>query len=138
MILHVTDKRDNSVMNKAKLLLLVLLAAVSHLGLCGDSVSLHPGVTEVLVSPSAPKTVLFAADDLTNHLSQVLGAAVPIVTKPTDGKVQVVVGDSEWCRAAGIDVAKLPRDGFALKTASGRVYVAGRDDPEEDLGRKLA
>ena len=43
------DKRDNSVMNKAKLLLLVLLAAVSHLGLCGDSVSLHPGVTEVLV-----------------------------------------------------------------------------------------
>ena len=125
-------------MSHVKVLTVAVLSAVSFVGFGGSSVSLRPGGAEVLVAPTAPKTVRFAADDLTNHLSQVLGAAVPVVTAPTDGKVQIVVGDSEWSRAAGIDVAKLPRDGFVLKTSAGRVYVVGRDDPAEDLGKKLS
>ena len=125
-------------MSHVKVLTVAVLSAVSFVGFGGSSVSLRPGGAEVLVAPAAPRTVRFAADDLTNHLSQVLGAAVPVVTTPTDGKVQIVVGDSEWSRAAGIDVAKLPRDGFVLRTSAGRVYVVGRDDPAEDFGKKLS
>ena len=99
----------------------------------GDGVVLTPGRTEVLIAPDAPKTVQFAAIDLTNHLARIFGAEVPVVTAPREGFTQVVLGDSAWTRAAGLDVSKLPLDGFYLKSAPGRLYVAGYDDPKEDL-----
>ena len=70
----------------------------------GDGVVLTPGRTEVLIAPDAPKTVQFAAIDLTNHLARIFGAEVPLVTAPREGFTQVVLGDSAWTRAAGLDV----------------------------------
>ena len=109
--------------------------------LCATSafadVVLTPDNAEVLVAPEACPVVRFAADDLTNHLAKVFGRAIDVVTGPTAGKVQVVVGDSRWTREAGIDVDSLPRDAFCLKTHGGRVYVAGRDDTESALGDNL-
>ena len=99
----------------------------------GDGVVLTPGRTEVLIAPDAPKTVQFAAIDLTNHLTRIFGAEVPVVTVPREGFTQVVLGDSTWTRAAGLDVSKLPLDSFYLKSAPGRLYVAGYDDPKDDL-----
>ena len=46
----------------------------------GDGVVLTPGRTEVLIAPDAPKTVQFAAIDLTNHLARIFGSEVPVVT----------------------------------------------------------
>ena len=101
-------------------------------------VVLAPNNAEVLVAPEACPVVRFAAADLTNHLAKVFGRTVAIVTEPTAGKVQIVVGDSPWTREAGIDVAALPRDAFRLKTQADRVYVAGRDDPTSAFGEDLA
>ena len=75
-----------------------------------------PENSEVVIAPDAPKTVLFAADEATNFLSRVLGAPVPIVTTPSAGRASLVLGDNVYSRKAGIDVAKLPRDGFVLRT----------------------
>jgi hypothetical protein len=44
----------------------------------------------------------------------------------------VSVGDNAFSRKAGIDVAKLPRDAGVIKTADGRIYIAGRDDVRVD------
>ena len=101
-------------------------------------VVLAPDNAEVLIAPEACPVVRFAAADLTNHLAKVFGRIVAVVTEPTAGKVQIVVGDSRWTREAGIDVSALPRDAFRLKTQAGWVYVAGRDDPAAALGADLA
>lgn len=104
-----------------------------------EPIVMAAGGTEVLVAPNAPRSVLFAASDLTNHLACIFGSAVPLVTEPTVGRVQIVLGDNKWSRAAGIDVDALPhRDAFRIKTQGGRVYVAGRDHRSNDLGGDLA
>ena len=99
---------------------------------CGNALVLTPGDTEVVIAPDAPKTVLFAVEELTNLLAQAYGCAVPVVTSPTPGKKGVYLGDSQWTRAAGIDVAALKRDAFTIVADGRGVYIAGRDDPKED------
>ena len=99
---------------------------------CGNALILAPDNTEVVIAPDAPKTVLFAVEELTNLLSQAYGCAVPVVTSPTPGKKGIYLGDSQWTRAAGIDVAALKRDAFTIVADASSVYIAGRDDPKED------
>ena len=100
-----------------------------------EAVRFSAADAEVLVAPGAPSATVFAAGEMTNFLSQVLGAPVPLVTAPTEGKVAIVVGTNGWSAAAGLDVAALKRDGFVIKCdpAARRIYVAGRDDAKFDL-----
>ena len=58
----------------------VIAVAAAALTGCGRSLVLTPGNTEVVIAPDAPKTVLFAVEELTNLLSQAYGRAVPVVT----------------------------------------------------------
>ena len=108
----------------------VFLAAVAvAASCCGNALVLTPGETEVVIAPDAPKTVRFAVEEMTNLLSQAYGCAVPVVTSPTPGKKGIYLGDSQWTRAAGIDVAALKRDAFMIVADASRVFIAGRDDP---------
>ena len=102
------------------------------------AVTMSSATTEVVIAPDAPQTVVFAAQEATNFLSCVFGVPVAFSTAPTAGKVSLVLGDNAWSRAAGIDVAKLPRDGFAIRTGDDRIYIAGRDDPKTDLTHHIA
>ena len=92
---------------------------------------------EVVVAPGAPSGALFAATELTNFLSRVFAQAVPLVRSATPGKVPVHVGDGPAARAAGVDVAKLPDDAFALKVDESGVVIAGLDDPEIDMFNRV-
>ncbi len=94
--------------------------------------------TEILIDAHAPKTVAFAADELRDFLGQVLGAPIPVVNAPTEGKVSIVLGSNDWSVAAGIDTAALKRDAFVTKASGGRIYIAGRDDPTADLRQGLS
>ena len=78
----------------------------------GGAISITASSAEVLIAPDAPKATQFAAREMTNFLSQVLGAAVPLATAPNDGKVAIVVGTNGWSSAAGVDPSALKRDGF--------------------------
>ena len=111
----------------------VLLSLASGAG----AAVLEPGKTEVVVAPDAPKTVLFAAEELTNFLAQALGAPVPVETAPTEGRTPVFLGSNEWTRAAGIDTAPMSRDAFAIVSRGDAVFVAGRDDPAADTRRAI-
>ena len=71
------------------------------------TVRIAAGDAEVLVAPSASGATRFAAQEMTNFLSQVLGAPVPLVTAPSAGKAAIVVGTNGWSRAAGADPAAL-------------------------------
>ena len=97
------------------------------------AVMMECGRVEVVVEPSAPKTVRFAACEMTNFLSRVLGAPVPISGAPTSGRTPIFLGDSARTRAAGLHPDRLPRDGFEVKVATDGVFIAGHDDPNEDM-----
>ena len=97
-----------------------------------------PGACAVVVAPDAPKVTRFAADELATFLTKRFsGRTVPVKTSITEGEFAFVVGDNAWSRAAGLKPETLPRDGFAVKTAPGRVFICGRDDPKEDLAKRL-
>ena len=95
---------------------------------CDESaVELKPGEVDVVL-PAKPLPVeSFAAQELTNFLSRVLGSPVPVVEKAREGRGAVMLG-----RAAGFDVSGLERDAFRTKVESSAegspvVRIAGRD-----------
>lgn len=94
------------------------------------AVTLAAGSTDVVIEKGAPATVRFAAAEMTNLLSKVFGAAVPIVHDFAPGRAAIVLGSNGWSRAAGLRPETLPRDGFQVKAEGGRVYIAGADDPK--------
>ncbi|MBO7683982.1 MAG: DUF4838 domain-containing protein, partial [Kiritimatiellae bacterium] len=113
------------------------MAMMAAAGLCAlgcmGAVEIRPGAVDVVVEKKAPPAVWFAADELTNFLSRALGAVVPVVSSPSGGRFSIVLGENEWSRAAGIDVSADPRDTFVIKTAPGRLFIAGRDGSANPL-----
>ena len=56
----------------------LLLTSFVTAGCSPDKVTLTAGNAQVVIAPDAPKTVRFAAEEMTNFLSRVLGGAVPL------------------------------------------------------------
>ena len=123
---------------KRMLLLTMTLPLVCLAGVGDAAVELAADRTEVAIAANAPQTVVFAAGEMTNFLSRVFGVRIPLVRKPTPGKFALFLGDSPEVRAAGIDVGQLPRDGFEVCVTADAAYIAGVDDPEQDLVRIAA
>ena len=102
-----------------------------------SAVVFEPGRSEVVLADGAPGTAAFAASEATNFLSRVLGAAVPIVARPSGGGVaSLVVGSNEWCAAAGVLPDPSVRDAFRIRAADGCVFIVGNDD-DVDVFRRL-
>ena len=121
--------------------MLLLTMAVPLVGLSGPEsgdVELVAARTEVAIAVNAPQTVVFAAGEMTNFLSRVFGVRIPLVRKPTPGLYTLFLGDSPEVRAAGINVGRLPHDGFEVCVTANAAYIAGADDPEQDLVRIAA
>ena len=74
--------------------------------------------TEVAVPSRASGPVQFAAEEMTNFLSRVLGKPVPIVRRINPAKTTIVLGTNDWSAAAGVDISKLRKlRGQALQGA---------------------
>ena len=85
----------------------------------------------IVVPKDSPVPVQFAAHELAAHLEQMTGAKFQVVeTRPDQGNA-IILGDGALSRAAGIDVSKLKRDGYAISVKSDTVYIAGRDEDNE-------
>ena len=115
----------------------VVSLAVLFASFHSNAATLERGMVDVLVAEDVPPVVRFAADEMTNFLSQVLGAEVPIVREPQAGRGCVVLGDNRWSRAEGLSVSGLPRDAFIEKSTADRVYLLGRDDPARNIYGEL-
>ena len=105
------------------------MAVALSMPFLSSAATLSSGRVDVLVAEDAPPVVRFAADEMTNFLSQAFGSAVPVVREPESGRCCVVLGDNRWSREAGLSVEDLPRDAFIVKSTTDRVYLLGRDDP---------
>jgi hypothetical protein len=82
----------------------------------------------IMVQRDAPAAVRFAAEELKEHLDLMTGADFPIVTTQPKEGVAIVLGDCAAVRAAGIDAARIARDGYAIRTSGSVIAIAGRDD----------
>ena len=103
-----------------------------------SSVRLPAGGTEVVIAPSAPPAVRFAAAEATNFLSQTFGADVPLVTEPSAGRAHLFLGTNAWSAAAGVDVSRVATDGYVLLAKGNDVFLAGADDPKVDPVARIA
>ena len=119
------------------LLLLLVLAigarAVDDLLVTGDNAEV---VIDAVWMERANRgsVIKWTAVEFTNFLSRVLSKDVPIVTKPTPGKLSIVLGTNSLSTAAGVEPWNLPRDGYVIRaTAPDRIYIAGCDDPKASL-----
>ena len=106
---------------------LLPVAAIACLAACAD-VTFEAGNVDVVVAPRAVDSVLWAAEEATNFLSRVLGAPVPVVAAPREGRTALVLGVNGWSKEAGLEPAKHPRDTYLIKTAPGKVFVVGVDE----------
>ena len=97
-----------------------------------EAVEIRAGKVNVVVRKGAEPSVEFAAAELTNYLSCVLGAPVPVASAPVDGKVNVFLGENEWSRAEALDPKPLVRDGFISAAKGGNVFLLGVDDARVD------
>ncbi len=108
---------------------LTFLAALTA-PLAAVALTFTPQDTEVVVAPGAwrdQRVAWFAAQEMTNFLSRAFGATIPVRTRLDPAKCAIVLGSNDWSVAAGIDTAKLPQDGFAIRTRGNAVYIAGLD-----------
>jgi len=125
-------------MDGSKRCIAAALALAAGALLCSPAfpATLTGGNVDVVVAADAAPAVWWAAEEMTNLLSRVLGAPIPVRQTPDESRVSIILGDSEWARSAGIDVPSLARDAFVIKAVGNRIYIAGRDDPKKDP-RKL-
>ncbi len=108
--------------------------AVSGCGV-GRTVIFEPGRTEVVLADGAPGAAAFAASEATNFLSRVLGAEVPVVSRPTGkGIASLILGSNAWSVAAGVLSDGSVRDGFRIRAVRDRVYIVGNDDDVDVFG----
>ena len=107
----------------------------------------HPPVE--LVRDGKPVAQVFVAGTNTSANLKVLvaelvevarltsGAQLVVATKlPAADQPAIVIGDCPESRLVGIDAAKIPMEGFAVKTASNRVYLVGSTQPLPEINSK--
>jgi len=96
----------------------------------------HPPVE--LVRDGRARAVVHVADgDPSASLKRLLDELVEVVRLSTGATLErvdqppaasqpaIVIGDCEETRQAGIDAAKIPVEGFVVKTAPNRIYLVG-------------
>ena len=109
-------------------------AAVEKVDATGERVAFTAENAEVVIPAAATPVVRFAAKEAKTFLSEALGADVPVVNAPSDGKVSLVLGANAWADEAGLSTNAMARDEFVVAVRGSRVYVLGRDcaktDPE--------
>ena len=92
---------------------------------------------EVVVPEKSVPSVRYAGQVLAEKLSKAFGSSVPVVKTPSGTRTAIILGDTPEARKAGIDVKKLPRDGFRIKSAGKNILIAGQDEPKNDPARAI-
>lgn len=81
----------------------------------------------IVLPPRSSQTAAFAAKEIAAILGEVLSAKIEIVPAPKAQGTAISVGDNQYSRKLGIDVAKLDRDGFIIRSKGNLIAIAGRD-----------
>jgi len=81
-------------------------------------------------SGNHPSALKLLVNQLVDTIQLATGVTLDRVDQaPASDRPAVVIGDCEESRRAGIDAARIPVEGFVVKTASNRVYLVGSTQP---------
>ena len=93
---------------------------------------------EIIVPEEAGGVAKFAASEMTALMGRAFKSKIQISTHPTGKfKYTIVLGDCAAARKAGLDVKKLPRDGFYMRSVGNTLYIAGYDDKKIDVPTQI-
>ena len=85
-----------------------------------------------IIVPDDPEAgANYAARELQRYLSLSTGVALPIYPASAKNipRPAVVVGKASFTEAAGLDLEKLPPEGFRIKSTPEYLFIAGNDHP---------
>lgn len=87
------------------------------------------GLAEIVIEKNCSPVVKFAAEELKRFLKDATGAELKIVNARNNAIPGIVIGETKLAKDAGLDVSKLPRDGFCIKSINNTIFITGKDDP---------
>ena len=85
-----------------------------------------------IVCPENTPLLRYASEELQKILTKATGKKPAICTRPSTGKFHLILGDNALARKAGLDVKKLPMDGFYILRKGNQVFLAGKDAAKSD------
>ncbi len=81
-----------------------------------------------VMTPEPSRMLRAAVRDLGLHIEYATGAKLPVdKTGEAEGPA-ILIGACDAAAEIGLDAAKLPVEGFAIKTAPGAIHIVGHDD----------
>ena len=87
---------------------------------------------EIVTPYPGTRVAQFAAKEAAELLSKACGVSIKPIPKPSGKVPAIIIGDPAAAVQAGIDLKKLDRDGFRIKTAGKNIILIGRDDPAKN------
>ena len=90
---------------------------------------------EIVVPENASPTAKYAAKEAAALLTKALGSTVAVRKTASGNLPSIHIGDTALAKEAGIDLKKLDRDGFVIKTVGKKVLIIGRDHPSKSPSR---
>ena len=79
-----------------------------------------------VVIPAKNSVTAFAGEELATFLSQIIGSQVPVVQKAS-GNVPAFILGAPAAALAGVDLQKIDRDGYFIRTMDNDILIAGVD-----------
>ncbi|MCB9769913.1 MAG: DUF4838 domain-containing protein [Candidatus Omnitrophica bacterium] len=93
--------------------------------------------TAVIVTADAPTdTAKYAVTELVYHLQRATGARLEVVPEseaPSDVHTRVYIGETETASYNGIDVDRLPREAYAMKSVGNDLFIVGKESENDPL-----
>jgi len=90
----------------------------------------------VVISDKATKTAKYAASEFVRHVEKATGVRVKIAAEsetPEDMDTRVYIGKTNTCSHFGIDVDRLPREAFIMRSVGNDLFIVGREDDGDPL-----
>ena len=115
-------------MSSARNILFALFAFFAA-GIAANADVVIDRCSEIVVAANAAYATRLAAEELNFFLKGVLGEALPVVGKRTDGKTAIVLGG---------EPVPLDRDGYVIKAATNVLRIFGNDDDVADVNATAA
>ena len=86
-----------------------------------------------IVCPEKTPVVQYAASELQKILAKAMGRKPAIASRPSGKNFSLILGgDNDLARKAGLDVEKLPPDGFYILRKGNQIFLAGKDEKRYD------
>jgi hypothetical protein len=82
-------------------------------------------------TPAAAK----AAEELQKFLSEATGQQIPILKAPSSKGFALILGGNELLEKAGLDLKKLPEEGYYIVRQGNKLFLAGQDSAQDQIKR---